>query len=466
MNQNPSVLFSCSKDLVMRYLFLITMIALAIRLFGHASEPLWLDEAFTLHTSIQPWPAVIGLLDNTPPLFNIMLKIWTSLFGTGLSSVRLLPVLIGTSLLPVIYLLAKRLGGQKAGLAAAALAALNPMLVYYSQELRAYSLVFLLSALSYLSYIMLKERCTLSRASLYTLVSALMLYSHMYSILILLSQSIDIIFSSISRERKSRMILLLSVPSILFLPWLLQLPSIISQATFTWIPRPALHMPITLLYDLSSGVLISIPGILLLLGYIYSWSRQRPSKMLLSWISVAIILPFLFALLIYPLFIGKYSFFAVVPFILGAAIPLARRPRMLFLLLVLSIAALVAQHVGTQKDRWDEVSARLQDRGERDIGVLESSEVLPLSYYLMPDCFASQDIYACAREKRVFPLGTVENADELESQEAFIIVSRQLYSRQGPAILQRISERYDIVSEVRYASSENEMKLLMLRRKS
>jgi hypothetical protein len=51
---------------------------------------------------------------------------------------------------PVVYLIGLELRGRRAGLMAAALAAVNPMLLWYSQEARAYSLLALLCAVSLL----------------------------------------------------------------------------------------------------------------------------------------------------------------------------------------------------------------------------------------------------------------------------------------------------------------------------
>ena len=54
---------------------------------------------------------------------------------------------------PVAYLLGAELRGRRAGLAAAALVAVNPMLLWYSQEARAYALFSLLTAVSLLYFV-------------------------------------------------------------------------------------------------------------------------------------------------------------------------------------------------------------------------------------------------------------------------------------------------------------------------
>ena len=59
---------------------------------------------------------------------------------------RSLSALAGVATVPVAYLIGAELRGRRAGLMAAALVAVNPMLLWYSQEARAYALLVLLCA--------------------------------------------------------------------------------------------------------------------------------------------------------------------------------------------------------------------------------------------------------------------------------------------------------------------------------
>jgi hypothetical protein len=113
---------------------------------GVTSGPLWLDEAISVEIARRPLPALYDGLrqDGAPPLYYLLLKAWTALFGTGTVAVRLLTVL----LVPVALLLAHRLGERVAGRAGAraavtALAAL-PWTMRYGSEARMYLLVVVL----------------------------------------------------------------------------------------------------------------------------------------------------------------------------------------------------------------------------------------------------------------------------------------------------------------------------------
>jgi uncharacterized membrane protein len=92
----------------------------------------------------------VGFSESTPPLYYALAWAWTQLTGTGEWGLRSLSALAGVLTVPVAYLIGVELRGRRAGLMAAALVAFNPMLLWYSQEARAYSLLVLFSALSLL----------------------------------------------------------------------------------------------------------------------------------------------------------------------------------------------------------------------------------------------------------------------------------------------------------------------------
>jgi mannosyltransferase len=92
----------------------------------------------------------VGFSESTPPLYYALAWAWTQVTGTGEWGLRSLSAVAGVVTVPVAYLIAAELRGRRAGLMAAALVAFNPMLLWYSQEARAYSLLVLFSAVSLL----------------------------------------------------------------------------------------------------------------------------------------------------------------------------------------------------------------------------------------------------------------------------------------------------------------------------
>jgi mannosyltransferase len=92
----------------------------------------------------------VGFSESAPPLYYALAWIWTQVTGTGEWGLRSLSALAGVVTVPVAYLIGVELRGRRAGLVAAALVAVNPMLLWYSQEGRAYALLVLLCAVSLL----------------------------------------------------------------------------------------------------------------------------------------------------------------------------------------------------------------------------------------------------------------------------------------------------------------------------
>ncbi|HEX8754190.1 MAG TPA: glycosyltransferase family 39 protein [Solirubrobacterales bacterium] len=115
------------------------------------------DEAVTvarvLHPSFFATFSEIPHSESTPPLYYLLAWAWTRPFGTGEVWLRSLSALAGTASILVVYLGAVAIPlPRRAGLIAAAAVAVSPVLIWFSQDARAYALVFLLTALSFLFF--------------------------------------------------------------------------------------------------------------------------------------------------------------------------------------------------------------------------------------------------------------------------------------------------------------------------
>jgi uncharacterized membrane protein len=92
----------------------------------------------------------VGFSESAPPLYYALAWIWTQITGTGPWGLRSLSAVAGVATIPVVYLIGRGLRTPRTGLVAAALVAVNPMLIWYSQEARAYALLTFFCALSLL----------------------------------------------------------------------------------------------------------------------------------------------------------------------------------------------------------------------------------------------------------------------------------------------------------------------------
>jgi hypothetical protein len=166
-------------------LALVCVAGAALRLATLDVQSLWYDEAVTAHLLRMSLSGLLHAIpdsESSPPLYYLMGWLWTHVFGTGEVGLRSLSALLGTSTIPVVWALGRRLGGDRAGLFAAALVAVNPMLVWFSQEARAYALLALLAALSALLWLRALERPCAGRAAAWAVVAAAALATHYYAV--------------------------------------------------------------------------------------------------------------------------------------------------------------------------------------------------------------------------------------------------------------------------------------------
>jgi hypothetical protein len=136
-------------------LLLLILLAAALRFYRLDAQDIWGDEAFSIWLSQQPLEHVIaGAADTHPPFYPLLLFFWLRLVGTpsassGTFATRALSALFGTLVIPLIFVFARRLAAHpRITWFAAILAAISPLLIYYSQETRMYELVAVLALAS------------------------------------------------------------------------------------------------------------------------------------------------------------------------------------------------------------------------------------------------------------------------------------------------------------------------------
>ena len=129
----------------------LTVAAAALRFATLDLQSFWVDEGATVQLLRRDLGGLldgIPITEKTPPLYYVLAWLWTRPFGTGEVGVRSLSALAGVLTVPAVFALARELASERAGLIAAALVAVNPFLVWYSQEARAYALLALFATLA------------------------------------------------------------------------------------------------------------------------------------------------------------------------------------------------------------------------------------------------------------------------------------------------------------------------------
>jgi mannosyltransferase len=157
----------------------LTILAAALRLYRIGHQGLWFDEAYTVMLVKLPFAKLLSTVpktESTPYLYYVLAWVWTHIFGRGASDLRALSALAGTAVVPIGYLAtAKLTRNRRAAMIAAALATFNPLLIWYSQEARAYELLVLMSACTLLAFAWVREEPTRGRFAAWAVACGLAL---------------------------------------------------------------------------------------------------------------------------------------------------------------------------------------------------------------------------------------------------------------------------------------------------
>jgi mannosyltransferase len=163
----------------------LTLAAAALRFATIGAQSYHHDEIVTASRVLRDgfWHAMdaVGFSESAPPLYYALAWLWTQVTGTGAAGLRSLSAVAGVATVPVAYLLAAELRGRRAGLIAAALVAVNPMLLWYSQEGRAYALFVLFTAISLLYFVRALDRGRRRDSVAWGIASALALGTHYFA---------------------------------------------------------------------------------------------------------------------------------------------------------------------------------------------------------------------------------------------------------------------------------------------
>jgi hypothetical protein len=208
------------------------------RLWHLGAQSLTMDEVTELELAARGVAGLVAADDGFPPLFSLLLHGWVALFGE--TSARALPALIGILALPFMWCLGREIAGARVGLLGMLLLALSPIHVWYSQEIRAYGLFFLLVILTLWRYAVARRTGTGRDWLLYALAGAAGLYAHYYFGLLLLAlATLDLLEPGDPLSRLRRAVRRQAPIALLILPLVpLLVADVIAQQAFPIPERP------------------------------------------------------------------------------------------------------------------------------------------------------------------------------------------------------------------------------------
>jgi hypothetical protein len=217
------------------YFCLLVLAAFAFRLFRLGKASLWYDETVSAYLANLPVEKLINhtALDIHPPGYYLLLHYWTKFAGSSEFALAYFSLIFGLLLLPLLFLIGKKLLGSQAAGWGCLLLTFSPFQLWYSQEVRMYALAAVLGLLAFWGLWKAKEAQTPRELwpsyGLYVLASTAGLYVLYYLGFLLIVLNVLFLADRIigSRQkaaanRQSPVYWLMAQGSVilLYLPWL------------------------------------------------------------------------------------------------------------------------------------------------------------------------------------------------------------------------------------------------------
>jgi len=188
------------------WLLALTLLAWGVRLYRLDAQSLWYDEGVTATLAqrtlvdLTAWTA----RDIQPPLYYYVVWGWGRLAGWSEWSLRFVSVWWGVLAVPLLAVLTQRLTRSRAAtVTAALLTAFHPLLVYYSQEARMYTMLVALGLLAGYQLVRIDDGESHWRAWVsYALVATLAVYTHYFAFFLLLALGVAFLLKQYHQLRR------------------------------------------------------------------------------------------------------------------------------------------------------------------------------------------------------------------------------------------------------------------------
>lgn len=390
----------------------------ALRFYQLGTESLWFDEAFTLQDALEFKEKgtfyTLVTQDSFPPLYATLLSQVIKYAGMNEAMLRVLSALFGSISILLVYLCARLFVSEKTALLAAAIMAISPIQILYSQELRVYSLfvgVVLLSMYTFFQWFRTSKRvwlgmlCISNTIGLYT--SYFFMYSLCFQFLYLLFQpkkqpcSVGSLYQWFGA---------ISIAGLAYMPWLVTyflpiqiyenharvIASLIQRVSFperlAQIGQYIFFLPL-LIVPLMAVYASSLEKIFKRWYEVSkkAWNEMHDQKKALALMGIFVLSVTLFygKQLASPIYLTRYPLF-LIPFwyIFEASLIMSintpRTRKMVGIALVITLCVPLITYYTTQnKEDWRGVAAYLQENADETSLILTTGTdvMLPLNYY-------------------------------------------------------------------------------------
>jgi Dolichyl-phosphate-mannose-protein mannosyltransferase len=175
-----------------RIVIALTIVGAALRFATLDVQSLWLDESATIGLVERSFGGMLSHLsssESAPPLYYVLVWLWTHVFGTGTAGFRSLSAVAGTLTIPVLYACGRE-SSERVGVWAAAFATFSPIMYYYSQEARVYAMLVLFGGIAFLCWLRALRIGDGRSLGWWALASAVALLTHYFAAFLFIPEAV------------------------------------------------------------------------------------------------------------------------------------------------------------------------------------------------------------------------------------------------------------------------------------
>ena len=310
----------------------ITFLGAILRIWNIEREGLRLDEAQSVWQASHTLEYIHYYMSKNVhlPLHNSLLHFWMNMFGSGERNIRILSAIPGILTIPSMYFLANEILNKKGALFAAFVVAISPFYIWYSREIRMYTLLALTSTLSYFFYIRILKYNSFQYYLGYLIINIIGIYTHYFFLFVLLIQGMFFLLSwkvnfneNKIVNKKRQLVYFNLAAAVLFISYIPWIKTLIFSSNGIAKFGPALDIPtpfniILTFFEFTFGyqpvnytsMLLSLWPLLILSGFLFLEKRRNPFSPFLYLAILGILFPLIIVYIISvtakPMYLTRY----------------------------------------------------------------------------------------------------------------------------------------------------------------
>lgn len=304
--------------------FLLVLFLGCIRFLNIGQQSPWLDEIYTLIDS-NPNLSFKEIFDNItknevhPPIYFVLIYYYFKIFGYSIEILRFFSGFFGILCLILTYISVKNYFNKQSAQIGTLFLSVNSAFMGFSHEGRSYTFLIFFYICSFL---LLHKSVNYNKTIFYTLlivVNLILLYSTYFSVFIVFSQFLFIVYLYFFKDKKyKKLIFFYILLAIMYIPWI---PYTFEGAKFTdsWIKKPNVRDLIFFSWNfLFPNIFLKV---IIFLFFIFGVFRGvlknkiQINAILISWIVGFCLFSYLFSIIFVPIIAWKYSIFILCPVI-------------------------------------------------------------------------------------------------------------------------------------------------------